>query len=751
LLPVDDGHVGEVWISGPSVTAGYWQQPELTSEIFRATLPGYDRTFLRTGDLGFIDRGRLFITGRIKDLLIVRGRNYYPQDIEHTVLASHEGFSPVGGAAFTIDTDAGEALVVVHAIDRRKRLAPEVLAQAARAAVREEHEIAIHDLVLVDPRDVPKTSSGKIRRQECKRQYLAGAVNARYATRQAEAAEVEETTAALEWAFDEEMASAARGALSRGLWIVYGSIASTVAERLHATIRERGDACLLLQESDRFEDRGDGAFSFTPSDESTIASVVAQHLALERAPLRGVIFACDREGGQAEDPGRYSSLCAGLTRVRDVLADRADASTRLWVITRGARAIGSETVADDAGSMFRWSAARWQAEFLGVPCSMIDLDPKPAARDIAMLRHELSARPEHQVAFRGTTRYVERLRPLAAARGLTPGAQPAANREGILLLAPAHHAEQFKSAALARHSSDAVLVHAVPAAVGHAADWSLDGSRLDAVLAQVRQSGAEIGTVIGVGWPRDPSSPQDVPAFHQRLRQMHDLASRLGAARAVVVIERRDRGTARVDALPRPVHIAAASAGPADAAVVFAASAEIQSSAAALRRLLENVRGHRAVALVPKDAVPLLVAAPSAAAAGKPAIRAAKPAPGPTPPRGETPPPGAGQSASRRLLRDDDVTRDQLMACDPVVRSAKVATFIQAVASRALAIPADQIDMNRPLTDAGLDSSVTAEMRDVIERRLRIRIPMAQLMKGPTGHEFADVVAQLFAETCVTT
>src|SRR5208337_3339437 len=111
------GRVGEVWVRGPSVAQGYWQQREATERMFRARLKDTgERPFLRTGDLGFLQDGELFITGRLKDLIIVHGVNYYPQDIERTVQGSHTRLRPDCGAAFTVESDGREHLVIVQEV-----------------------------------------------------------------------------------------------------------------------------------------------------------------------------------------------------------------------------------------------------------------------------------------------------------------------------------------------------------------------------------------------------------------------------------------------------------------------------------------------------------------------------------------------------------------------------------------------------------------------------------------------------------
>jgi acyl transferase domain-containing protein/acyl-CoA synthetase (AMP-forming)/AMP-acid ligase II/acyl carrier protein len=171
------GSVGEIWVAGPSVAAGYWNQPEATERDLRARLAGGTgtETYLRTGDLGFLAEGELFVTGRLKDLLILNGRNHYPQDIELTVERSHPALRPASGAAFAVEAGGQERLAVVQELLPRARLDdPVAVFRAVRAAVAEEHEIALHRFVLVEPGSVPKTSSGKIQRRATRQALQEG-------------------------------------------------------------------------------------------------------------------------------------------------------------------------------------------------------------------------------------------------------------------------------------------------------------------------------------------------------------------------------------------------------------------------------------------------------------------------------------------------------------------------------------------------------------------------------------------------
>ncbi|MEP0859278.1 amino acid adenylation domain-containing protein [Trichocoleus sp. DQ-U1] len=167
--------IGEIWVSGPSVGHGYWNRPEETAQTFRASLADTDgKPFLRTGDLGFLHNGELFITGRAKDLIIIRGRNLYPQDIERTAECSHPGLRAGSGAAFAVEVGNEERLVVVQEVEFRAKPNVEEVTAAIRQAVAEEHEIQVYAVVLIKGGSIPKTSSGKIQRRATRAEYLAG-------------------------------------------------------------------------------------------------------------------------------------------------------------------------------------------------------------------------------------------------------------------------------------------------------------------------------------------------------------------------------------------------------------------------------------------------------------------------------------------------------------------------------------------------------------------------------------------------
>ncbi|MEV0401863.1 fatty acyl-AMP ligase [Actinoallomurus sp. NPDC050550] len=175
-----DGRVGEIWVNGPNVSPGYWRNPEKTAEVFGAVLEAPAdglpaEGWLRTGDLGVVHDGELYVTGRVKDLIIIDGRNHYPQDVEVSAQQAHEGIRRDHAAAFAVSGEDGERVVVVAERGRRGEGVPvEDIARAVRRAVNAVHELRVDDFVLVEPGGVPRTSSGKIARSACRERYLAG-------------------------------------------------------------------------------------------------------------------------------------------------------------------------------------------------------------------------------------------------------------------------------------------------------------------------------------------------------------------------------------------------------------------------------------------------------------------------------------------------------------------------------------------------------------------------------------------------
>lgn len=169
--------IGEIWIASDSVAQGYWHDPEATAATFQAfTADTGAGPFLRTGDLGFLHNGELFITGRLKELIIIRGSNHYPQDIEATIAQCHEALQGEAvGSAFSVTIAGEERLVLVHELQRKLRHTnPDPIIQSVRQAVAATHGLQPYAVVLVRPYSIPRTSSGKIQRRACRQQFLDG-------------------------------------------------------------------------------------------------------------------------------------------------------------------------------------------------------------------------------------------------------------------------------------------------------------------------------------------------------------------------------------------------------------------------------------------------------------------------------------------------------------------------------------------------------------------------------------------------
>ncbi|MEH1807642.1 amino acid adenylation domain-containing protein [Nostoc sp.] len=170
--------IGEIWVSGPSVGQGYWNRDRETAETFHAYLSDTGvGPFLRTGDLGFLQNNELFITGRAKDLIIIRGRNLYPQDIELTAERSHPSLNSGASAAFTVEVDNEERVVIVQELKFRAKPNLAEVISAIRQAVTEEHEVQVYAVVLIKPGSIAKTSSGKIQRRATRAQFQNGKLN----------------------------------------------------------------------------------------------------------------------------------------------------------------------------------------------------------------------------------------------------------------------------------------------------------------------------------------------------------------------------------------------------------------------------------------------------------------------------------------------------------------------------------------------------------------------------------------------
>ncbi len=189
-----ENQVGEIWVVGPSIAQGYWGKIEETQKIFKAQIANSpEEFFLRTGDLGFFSNGELFVTGRLKDVIIINGRNYYPQDIERTVEQSHLLIRPNCSASFSVEIEGEERLVILAEVERHyrenlgkanngengtaKSSKVKAVIQAIRRAVSQHYDLQVYAIALLKPGGIPKTSSGKIQRHICRSHFKEQTLN----------------------------------------------------------------------------------------------------------------------------------------------------------------------------------------------------------------------------------------------------------------------------------------------------------------------------------------------------------------------------------------------------------------------------------------------------------------------------------------------------------------------------------------------------------------------------------------------
>ncbi len=181
LTECEPGQVGEIWVAGESVAQGYWNRVQETEKTFHAYLADTkEGPFLRTGDLGFWEEeAGLFVTGRLKDLLVIRGRNYYPQDIEQTVETSHPALGFHSSAAFSVEMDGSDRLIVVCEVKRTylRNLDVQEVVKKIRQCVLQEHDLQVYRVLLLKPGTLPKTSSGKIQRFACRENFISGTLS----------------------------------------------------------------------------------------------------------------------------------------------------------------------------------------------------------------------------------------------------------------------------------------------------------------------------------------------------------------------------------------------------------------------------------------------------------------------------------------------------------------------------------------------------------------------------------------------
>lgn len=182
-LKLEENRIGEIWLQGDSIARGYWNRPDVNAAQFQATLPesSNQNPFFRTGDLGFLHDGELYVTGRLKDMIILRGRNHFPQDIEATIRNSLNGDGGGQSAAIAVPGSQGDALAIVVEVSRHTEedSMPDIVRKLRRSLI-EEHEVDARHVVLTRPGVVPLTTSGKVQRQACRQAFLDNEIKLRH-------------------------------------------------------------------------------------------------------------------------------------------------------------------------------------------------------------------------------------------------------------------------------------------------------------------------------------------------------------------------------------------------------------------------------------------------------------------------------------------------------------------------------------------------------------------------------------------
>jgi amino acid adenylation domain-containing protein/non-ribosomal peptide synthase protein (TIGR01720 family) len=245
---LDDGEVGEIWVAGDSIGQGYWNRPEESAAVFQSVLSDGDGPFLRTGDLGFIDDGELFVAGRSKELIILQGRNHFPHDIEETVWRCDPLLKSDGGAAFSIDLGGEERLAVVQEVLRPRKADLEAVVERIRAQVAEVHDAAPAVVALIAAGTLPKTSSGKKQRRACRDQLLAGEL--------ATLAEWRDERLFANHQAAKLVAVAPRSDMEKSLALIWSDVLGTDIADVHASFFDLGGQSLLAgQLAARIQDK----------------------------------------------------------------------------------------------------------------------------------------------------------------------------------------------------------------------------------------------------------------------------------------------------------------------------------------------------------------------------------------------------------------------------------------------------------------------------------------------------------------
>ena len=292
-----EGEVGEIWVNGPSVAQGYWGKPALSESTFKARIEGGPSTcYLRTGDLGFQWQDELYITGRMKELIIVSGRNLYPQDIEQTVQASHEDFKHRGCAAFGMPGKGREQLIVLQEVRRKasQNLDLALVAGMTARAVAASHGVLPTEIVLLPPNALSRTSSGKLQRVAARQRYRDGLLAPLYVWRSGGAQEppkqptvtADEDFMALDW--QEELSQEVQ------LWVAEKLDVEAHHVSLDATFIDLGiDSIEAVELVERLQERVGRLVPVIEMLRYPTVKALIEHLAQERQQIQLLRLQCE--------------------------------------------------------------------------------------------------------------------------------------------------------------------------------------------------------------------------------------------------------------------------------------------------------------------------------------------------------------------------------------------------------------------------------------------------------------------------
>ena len=437
--PCPPSRIGEIWVASTSVARGYWNRPEESELTFGARLPGRKTRFLRTGDLGCLwpSDGELFVTGRVKDLIIIRGRNHYPEDIELTVETSHPALLSGAGVAFSIEIEDEECLVLAQEIHRHRAGESAEVFESIRRSVVDAHELAPQAIVLVRQGGIPKTSSGKIQRRPCAKAFVEGSLpvvaewkekGLRRSTSSREGFQSEsdlgealsgDSFYQIDWERkDLEIEPSVSGGETAGYWIIFADASGFVKE-LEAALAKRGASSVLVSPGYRYERLSENHFRVRPDFLEDFEGLVSDLEGLSPSRLVGAVHLWSLDAAPPEETtldslAQAQSLgCSSLVHWIQSVVDRHEQhSPRLWIVTRMIQPVGGRlSGAPAAAHASVWGLGRTIAQehpaLWGGLIALDDLDPREGA---SLVSRELTASDgEDQVVLGNEGRHVARL------------------------------------------------------------------------------------------------------------------------------------------------------------------------------------------------------------------------------------------------------------------------------------------------------------------------------------------------------